>query len=50
MDSSLSNTAGISTPLAERDSITRLPLLNDINYTFQKVKMRNFIQSVDIDA
>ncbi|XP_057985288.1 uncharacterized protein LOC131170241 [Hevea brasiliensis] len=45
-----SNTAGIPTPLAEGHSITRPPLFNGSNYSFWKVRMRNFIQSVDIEA
>ncbi|XP_057999032.1 spindle assembly checkpoint component MAD1-like [Hevea brasiliensis] len=45
-----SNTAGIPVPLAERHSITRPPLFNGSNYSFWKVRMRNFIQSVDIKA
>ncbi|XP_058006836.1 spindle assembly checkpoint component MAD1-like [Hevea brasiliensis] len=45
-----SNIAGIPAPLAEGHSITRLPLFNGSNYSFWKVRMRNFIQSVDIEA
>ncbi|XP_057986532.1 uncharacterized protein LOC131171098 [Hevea brasiliensis] len=45
-----SNTAGIPAPLAEGHSITRPPLFNGSNYSFWKVRMRNFIQSVDIEA
>ncbi|XP_057985376.1 spindle assembly checkpoint component MAD1-like [Hevea brasiliensis] len=45
-----SNTAGIPASLAEGHSITRPPLFNGSNYSFWKVRMRNFIQSVDIEA
>ncbi len=50
MASSSSNSAGIRAPLAEGYSITRPPLFNNTNYSFWKTRMRNFIQSVDIDA
>ncbi|XP_057990597.1 uncharacterized protein LOC131172979 [Hevea brasiliensis] len=42
-----SNTAGIPTPLAEGHSIIRPPLFNGSNYSFWKVRMRKFIQSID---
>ncbi|XP_057998226.1 uncharacterized protein LOC131177272 [Hevea brasiliensis] len=45
-----SNTAGIPAPLAEGHSITRPPLFNGSNYSFWKVRMRNFIQSINIEA
>ncbi|XP_057993113.1 uncharacterized protein LOC110636475 [Hevea brasiliensis] len=45
-----SNTAGIPAPLAEGHSITRPHLFNGSNCSFWKIRMRNFIQSVDIEA
>ncbi|XP_058005329.1 uncharacterized protein LOC131181317 [Hevea brasiliensis] len=45
-----SNTAGIPAPLAKGHFITRPPLFNGFNYSFWTVRMRNFIQSLDIEA
>ncbi|XP_057985321.1 uncharacterized protein LOC131170279 [Hevea brasiliensis] len=45
-----SNTVGIPAPLVEGHSITRPHLFYGSNYSFWKVRMRNFIQYVDIEA